>query len=87
MPELSRFYGIQIRINQNDHHPPHFHARYNEYQAMYSVETGLLLEGRMPRNADRMIREWAALHRNELRKNWEESQKPNPRFEEIAPLE
>ena len=87
MPELSRFYGIQIRINQNDHQPPHFHAKYNEFQAMYSIETCLLMEGRLPRNADRMIREWAILHQNELKKNWEESQNPNPVFQLIAPLE
>jgi len=87
MPVLSRFYGIQIRINQNDHQPPHFHARYNEFQAMYSIETGLLLEGRMPKNADRMIREWAGQHQVELQRNWEESQNPNPIFQQIAPLE
>ena len=87
MPELNRFYGIQIRINQSDHQPQHFHARYNEFQAMYSIETGRLLEGRMPRNADRMIREWAMLHQAELADNWEEAQAPNPVFQPIAPLE
>ncbi len=28
MPTLSRFYGIVIFMNYNDHPPPHFHARY-----------------------------------------------------------
>lgn len=28
MPEISRFYGIVIKIVHNDHHPPHFHAEY-----------------------------------------------------------
>ncbi len=28
MPELSRFYGIVIRMYYNDHNPPHFHAEY-----------------------------------------------------------
>jgi hypothetical protein len=28
MPELSRFYGIIIRIFYGDHEPPHFHAVY-----------------------------------------------------------
>jgi hypothetical protein len=26
MPEISRFYGIIITINYDDHLPPHFHA-------------------------------------------------------------
>ena len=28
MPELSRFYGIVIRMYYDDHGPPHFHAYY-----------------------------------------------------------
>jgi hypothetical protein len=29
MPEISRFYGIVIRMYHNDHAPPHFHAYYS----------------------------------------------------------
>ncbi len=28
MPEISRFYGIVIKMFHNDHHPPHFHAEH-----------------------------------------------------------
>jgi len=28
MPEISRFYGIVIKIFYDDHNPPHFHAEY-----------------------------------------------------------
>ena len=30
MPEISRFYGIVIRMYHNDHNPPHFHAIYGD---------------------------------------------------------
>jgi hypothetical protein len=30
MPEISRFYGIVIRMFYNEHQPPHFHALYGE---------------------------------------------------------
>lgn len=30
MPEVSRFFGIVIFMNYNDHLPPHFHAKYQE---------------------------------------------------------
>ncbi len=33
MPELSRFLGIRIAMQYNDHAPPHFHVRYAEYPA------------------------------------------------------
>jgi len=28
MPEISRFFGIIIRMYYNDHDPPHVHAEY-----------------------------------------------------------
>ncbi len=30
MPEISRFFGIVIRMHFDDHRPPHFHATYGE---------------------------------------------------------
>ena len=32
MPEISRFYGIIIRMYFVDHNPPHFHAEYQGYK-------------------------------------------------------
>jgi len=70
MPTISWFYGIAIRMFVVDH-PPHFHAAYGEFEATVSIETGEVLEGRLPRRAARMVSEWAALHRAELLANWE----------------
>lgn len=39
MPEISRFLGIIISMNYNDHAPPHFHARYGDDQAIIDIET------------------------------------------------
>jgi len=33
MPEISRFYGIVIRMFYDDHNPPHFHAFYGSDEA------------------------------------------------------
>lgn len=33
MPEISRFYGIIIRMYYEDHNPPHFHAVYGDDEA------------------------------------------------------
>jgi hypothetical protein len=51
VPEISRFFGIVIAMFHRDHPPPHFHARYGEYQAKFDIETGQLIEGKMPRRA------------------------------------
>lgn len=37
MPEISRFYGIVIKMLFNDdgkHHKPHVHVYYGEYEAL-----------------------------------------------------
>ncbi len=34
MPEISRFYGIVIKMFFDDHEPPHFHVEYAEHQAV-----------------------------------------------------
>ena len=38
MPEVSRFYGIVIRMYFADHWPPHFHAEYGEHEAVIGIE-------------------------------------------------
>ena len=38
MPELSRFYGIIIRMYFDDHAPPHFHAAYGGEEAVVGIE-------------------------------------------------
>ncbi len=86
MPELSRFYGIVIYMFAKDHLPPHFHAKYAEYIGILDIESGELREGELPRRALRLVQDWAELHKDELFKNWEESQKNTPTFFKIEPL-
>ncbi|MFN8490312.1 MAG: DUF4160 domain-containing protein [Caldilineaceae bacterium] len=71
MPDVSRFFGIIIYMYHNDHLPPHFHAEYGEHEAIYAIETLELLRGRLPRRANAMVIEWAAVHRAQLRENWQ----------------
>lgn len=85
MPEISRFYGIVIRMFYDDHNPPHFHAFYGDDEAWININTLALLHGSLPSRALGMVIEWASLHQDELRRNWAllaEAQKPNC----IAPL-
>jgi hypothetical protein len=39
MPIICTFYGILIRMFFNDHLPPHFHARYGEFEATLEIGT------------------------------------------------
>ncbi len=70
MPEISRFFGIVIRMFHNDHQPPHFHAEYAEHEALIEIDTLSVYRGALPRRALALVLEWAALHRDELRDDW-----------------
>jgi hypothetical protein len=81
MPEISRFF-----VYFNDHVPPHFHAHYGEHQAEITIETFEILKGKLPNRVLGLVLEWAVLHRDELRANWERARKEEP-LEPIQPLE
>lgn len=65
MPQISRFYGIIILMNFNDHLPPHFHAWYNEYKITVNIDDGEV-NGNMPARALRLILEWWELNQEAL---------------------
>jgi hypothetical protein len=71
MPTISVFFGIFIRMYFNDHAPPHFHAIYGEHEVVIVIENLEIMEGSLPRRALGLVREWAGLHRDELRTDWE----------------
>ena len=88
MPELSRFFGIIIRMFAEiggPHHIPHFHAYYQEHVGIYSLDQIELMAGGLPTRQHRLVEAWAELHQMELIKDWEllqQGRKPLP----IEPL-
>lgn len=79
------FYGITVTMYSSDHAPPHFHARYGEFEAQIVISTGEPLAGQLPIRALRLIREWTELHRVDLYANWERAQARTP-LASIDPL-
>jgi hypothetical protein len=70
MPEISRFFGIIIRMYFGDHNPPHFHAIYQNFTAEYNINTLVVIRGELPPRAHALVLEWASLHREELLEDW-----------------
>ncbi len=70
MPVIARFYGISIKLYFREHGVPHFHALYGEYNGVFNIETLEMMEGDLPRRAQKMIREWARLYQNDLLSMW-----------------
>ena len=52
-----------------DHVPPHFHARYGEFEVTVEIETGIV-QGVFPRRALRLLLEWFELNRDGLVTDW-----------------
>ena len=78
MPEISRFFGIVIRMFHNDHEPPHFHAQYGDEVGWITIDGPALFRGSLPRRQLQLVLAWATLHRDELRLNWTEPGRAKP---------
>lgn len=73
MPEISRFFGIIIRMYAEaggQHRRPHFHAYYQDDVAIYAIDTIEAIAGTLPRRQQRLVEAWAELRQPELEENW-----------------
>ncbi len=85
MPTICMFRGIKIYINYNEHIPPHFHAKYGEYECSITIDDIELLNGDMLNKQLKMLFGWAALHQEELKEEWYLAEQKQELFQ-IAPL-
>jgi len=85
MPVISDFLGIVIFMYFNEHNPPHFHAKYNEFRAEILIETLAVKEGKLPPRILGLVTEWAELHKEELMENWDSLEKTGE-YKRIKPL-
>jgi hypothetical protein len=58
-----------------EHAPPHFHAKYGENRAAFSILDLKLIEGKLPKRVISLVLEWAFEHRDELMEDWKRAQK------------
>jgi len=86
VPEISRFFGIVVRMYYDDHSPPHFHATYGSFKVVVGLSDLAILKGGLPPRALGLLMEWAVQHRDELAENWRLAAAMKP-LKSIAPLE
>jgi hypothetical protein len=88
MPEISRFFGIIIRMYVEvgaPHQAAHFHAYYQDHVAIFGMDPIELLGGSLPRRQARLVEAWAELHQEELLADWHRLQTGRPALP-IEPL-
>ena len=75
-----------IALYYREHNPPHFHAKYGEFEAQIRIDNGAVLTGKLPRRALNLVEEWRCLHQSELMEDWELAAERKP-LRKIQPLE
>lgn len=72
MPEISRFYGIVIKMffKPKEHEPSHLHALYGENVGIFDLQSIKMLEGDLPKKAQELVIEWMQQHQTALLEMW-----------------
>ncbi|NCR76811.1 MAG: DUF4160 domain-containing protein [Microcystis aeruginosa K13-06] len=86
MPEISRFLGIIITMYYKDNTSTHFHVRYNQQKAIIDIKNLTILQGQLSPRILGLVIEWAAIHQQELKENWQLARLNEP-LQPILPLE
>jgi hypothetical protein len=86
MPEISRFFGIVIKMFYDDHNPPHFHAEYGGHLALVDIMRLSVFSGQLPARVLGLVIEWATLHQNDLLADWDRARNQRELLR-IDPLE
>ncbi|MBQ6091560.1 MAG: DUF4160 domain-containing protein [Lachnospiraceae bacterium] len=73
MPEITRFYGIIIKMffKPKEHEPSHIHALYGEYVGVFDLSTRKMTDGDLPTKAQELVEEWLMQHSAELQQMWD----------------
>lgn len=86
MPTISEFFGIIILMYYSDHAPPHFHAKYGEFEALIKISPIGILKGNLPPRALSLVIEWAQTYQDKLMQEWNHAA-TNKKLHKIPPLE
>lgn len=84
MPEITRFYGIVIKMffKPKEHEPSHIHALYGENVGIFNIKTMEMIEGDLPKKAQDLVEEWLRLNHEKLQEMWD-----NQSIQKLPPLE
>lgn len=82
------FYGLIVAmyyLDTKQHHTPHIHVKYGDYETVLSIPDGEVIEGDLPKGKLKLVKAWIEIHQDELMANWELAVNGNEVFK-IDPL-
>jgi hypothetical protein len=68
------FYGILVKMflyDTDKHNTPNVHVEYQGENAVYAIEDGKLLAGRLPTKKHKLVVAWMEIHNEDLVVDWE----------------
>ena len=74
MPKLAEFAGIVVvmfHFDDDRHHRPHIHVRYQGKKAVVTIDAVEVLAGKLPKKQRRRVVEWVREHRDDLLACWD----------------
>ena len=54
----------------NDHAPPHLHAYHGDLEAKFEIQTGRMIDGKLPPAQRKLVQRWIAMYKVELHGAW-----------------
>lgn len=66
MPTIKIIDNIKIDIYSREHPPPHFHAKFSEFEELIVIKTLETYAGNMPKSQRKKVTDWAKDHRTFL---------------------
>lgn len=70
MPTFFIIDGVKIELYYKDHNPPHFHAIIAENDALIEIKSLVILQGKLPKNKEKIILTWAKENQKTLMGIW-----------------
>ncbi len=75
----------KLPLTSDNPNPPHFHVRYNDFEAAILIESLGVMEGKLPPRVLSLAVEWARQHQAKLLENWN-GLRATGQFHRIDPL-
>jgi hypothetical protein len=58
-------------LDNKQHKFPHIHVKYQEFEAVFKIPDGDVLDGELPTGKAKLVSAWIELHKDELMADWE----------------
>jgi len=74
MPTISMFYGILVKMffyDKEKHNTSHIHVEYQGVNAVYAIDNGELLAGKLPPKKHKLVVAWIEIHNEDLIADWQ----------------